>query len=174
MKQGCAAFWESKSLQEMTFDEWEALCDGCGRCCLYAVEEAEKNLIHYTNVACAHLDRFTGKCAIYSDRLTVCPRCNRVSMENLQHLPSLPDTCAYLLLLRGERLPWWHPLISNDPHTVHEAGISVRGKLVVSERHMELSRLMDYVIQTKKKGPIVLLNQYLNQWMMIHAACRTG
>jgi uncharacterized cysteine cluster protein YcgN (CxxCxxCC family) len=33
--------WLSKSLNEMNQQEWEAICDGCGKCCLNTFIDSE-------------------------------------------------------------------------------------------------------------------------------------
>ena len=50
-------FWERIPLKKMTPAEWEAVCDGCGKCCLLKLQDAETDEISYTNVACRLLDR---------------------------------------------------------------------------------------------------------------------
>jgi uncharacterized cysteine cluster protein YcgN (CxxCxxCC family) len=40
-------------------------------------------------------------------------------------------------------LPWWHPLVSGDPATVHQAGVSVRGRAVAEHLAGELE---DHVV----------------------------
>lgn len=129
-------FWEIKSLAEMTPKEWESLCDGCGRCCLNKLENEETGEIFHTDVACRLLDMESCRCASYDDRKRYVPDCQILTHRNLKRYPWLPSTCAYRLLAEGEKLYWWHPLISGSSETVHEARISVRGR-VVSERHTD-------------------------------------
>ncbi len=126
-------FWEKKTLSEMSVEEWESLCDGCGKCCLNKLEDAETKNIYFTNVACRLLDPETCQCSSYSDRQKFVPDCRKLSFRNLSKFPWLPSTCAYRLLAEGKKLLWWHPLVSKNPNTVHEAGVSVRGR-IVSER----------------------------------------
>lgn len=121
------SFWETKSLREMTRDEWESLCDSCGKCCVHKLEDEETGALMATNVACRLLDRRTGRCTDYRHRRAYVPECVRLTPEKLEELDWLPSTCAYLLLHRGEPLPEWHPLVSGDPESVHKAGQSVRG-----------------------------------------------
>jgi uncharacterized protein len=126
-------FWQVKPLGEMTSAEWESLCDGCGRCCLNKLENENSGEIFHTDVACRLLDPDTCRCASYEDRKRFVPDCQILTHQNLKRYPWLPSTCAYRLLAEGGSLYWWHPLVSGDPETVHEAGISVRGR-TVSER----------------------------------------
>ncbi|WP_157215060.1 YcgN family cysteine cluster protein [Flavisphingomonas formosensis] len=120
-------FWETKSLDAMNRTEWEALCDGCGKCCLHKLEDEETGDLYPTNIACRLLDRRTGRCSDYKHRHAYVPECVRLTPAKLRQLDWLPSTCAYRLLADGESLPDWHPLISGDPESVHRAGESVRG-----------------------------------------------
>jgi len=129
-----AQFWKQKSLSETTREEWESLCDGCGKCCLNKLEDAETGQIYHTNVACRLLDNTTCRCSSYTDRKRFVPECQILTPQNLKRYSWLPSTCAYRLVSEGSDLLWWHPLVSGDPETVHKAGISVRGR-AVSERH---------------------------------------
>jgi len=122
-----ARFWEEKRLSEMSRAEWESLCDGCGKCCVHKLEDEETGEIHATNVACRLLDRRTGLCKDYRHRQAYVPECVRLTPSRLRELDWLPGTCAYRLLGEGKPLPDWHPLITGDPETVHQAGQSVRG-----------------------------------------------
>lgn len=126
-------FWKRKKLAEMSAEEWESLCDGCGRCCLNKLEDEETREIHFTNVACRLLDLETCRCVSYEQRTRFVPDCRRLTPLNVGRIPWLPSTCAYRRLAEGKDLEWWHPLVSGDPKTVEEAKISVRGR-VISER----------------------------------------
>ena len=118
-------FWE-KPLAALNHEEWEALCDGCGKCCLHKVEEAETGRIYPTNVACRLLDTHAGRCCNYKGRRSLVPDCLRLSPKALADIEWLPRSCAYKLRAAGEPLPDWHYLISGDRETVHQ-GHSVRG-----------------------------------------------
>ena len=120
------AFWE-KPLNELSRQEWEALCDGCGKCCLHKIEDADTGEVFPTNVACRLLDRDSCRCSNYRERKALVPDCIRLTMGLLGKYEWLPSTCAYRLRAAGEPLPAWHYLISGDRETVHEAGQSVRG-----------------------------------------------
>ena len=126
-------FWRRKSLHEMSTVEWESLCDGCARCCLIKLEDEDTGKLDYTDVACRLLDLNACRCVSYDDRKRYVPDCQILNSKNVKRLSWLPATCAYRLIDEGKDLHWWHPLVSGDPETVHEAGISVRGR-VVSER----------------------------------------
>ena len=129
-------YWQRKRLSEMTRAEWEALCDGCGRCCLNKIEDEPTGKISYTDISCRLLDTKTCRCASYEDRKRFVPECQILTSRNLNKYSWLPSTCAYRLLKEGKHLQWWHPLVSGDPETVHNAGISVRDK-VISERECD-------------------------------------
>lgn len=128
-----AKFWERKALSKMSQQEWEALCDGCGKCCLNKLEDEDTGHVALTRVACRLLDDDTCRCAHYENRHQFVPDCIVLRPDTLeQHAYWLPDTCAYKLIWQGNPLPDWHPLNSGSAQTVHDAGISVRG-LTVSE-----------------------------------------
>ena len=129
-----AAYWRTKTLEEMTREEWEALCDGCARCCLLKLEDADTGEIAYTDIACRLLDLGTCRCTRYRQRLRMVPECVDLTPEQVRKLDWLPSTCAYRLVAEGQDLAWWHPLVSGDPETVHKAGISVRGRVVPERR----------------------------------------
>ena len=119
-------FWE-KPLRELSRAEWEALCDGCGKCCLHKLEDEATGAVHGTNVTCKLLDRHSCRCSNYRERKAFVPDCVRLTPELAGKLAWLPSTCAYRLRSEGKPLPDWHYLISGDRETVHLLGISVRG-----------------------------------------------
>jgi uncharacterized cysteine cluster protein YcgN (CxxCxxCC family) len=137
-------FWKTKSLADMSEAEWESLCDGCGRCCLNKLEDEETGRFHYTRAACKLLDLKTCRCTDYSNRTARVPDCVSLTAANVPNLPWLPSTCAYRLIAQGKPLAWWHPLVSGDPETVHEAGISVRGS-AYSEEGIATDDLGDHI-----------------------------
>lgn len=114
------------------------MCDGCGLCCLHKLEDAETGEVHYTNVACRLLDLGSCRCGRYADRHRLVPDCLRLDPGNVAALAWLPPSCAYRLVAEGRDLPWWHPLVSGDPETVHRAGVSVRGRAVSERRAGDL------------------------------------
>ena len=127
-------FWKTKRLEEMTKDEWESLCDGCGRCCLHKLRDEVTNELSFTNVACRLLELDTCRCGDYAGRKRWVPDCVSLTPEALKEIDWLPPSCAYRLLHEGKSLFWWHPLVSGDPNTVHEAGVSVRGRSVTERQ----------------------------------------
>ena len=124
-------FWETKSLAEMTTAEWEALCDGCGLCCLTKLQDEESDEIVYTRVVCRYSDLTSGACSDYKNRSTNVPTCVSLTLEKVAEFDWLPDTCAYRVLLRGDALPDWHPLITGRQQSVSEAKIGLSAIPVV-------------------------------------------
>jgi uncharacterized protein len=138
-------FWEQKSLAEMTAAEWEALCDGCGRCCLKKLEDEHTGEIAYTDVACRLLDVDRCRCTRYCARTELVADCVSLTPSAVEAFDWLPKTCAYRLIAEGKPLEWWHPLVSGDPTSVHRAGISIRGR-AVSERNVHPDEIEERVI----------------------------
>jgi uncharacterized cysteine cluster protein YcgN (CxxCxxCC family) len=120
-------FWEDTPLHQLDRAQWEALCDGCGKCCLHKLEDADTGELHATNVACRLLDSATAQCKDYRNRRAYVPDCVRLTAANVDSIAWLPRTCAYRLRANGEPLPDWHYLVSGDRDAVHRAGESVRG-----------------------------------------------
>ena len=138
-------FWEDKPLEALDRAQWEALCDGCGKCCVHKLEDEETGELFPTNVACKLLDRHSGRCSNYRHRRAFVPECVRLTPKLATTLDWLPDTCAYRLRAEGKPLADWHPLNSGDPDSVHRAGISVRG-WTVSET--EAGPLEDHILES--------------------------
>lgn len=130
------AFWDDKSLEEMTSAEWEALCDGCGRCCLMKLEDEDTGEIYNSDVRCRLLNGDTCKCSDYPNRQAKVKDCIKLTPANVTEIDWIPRSCGYRRIAEGRGLAWWHPLVSGDPETVVAAGISVRGR-TVSEGEVE-------------------------------------
>lgn len=130
-----ANFWEEKALSDMTISQWESLCDGCGKCCLHKLEDEDDDKLYYTDIACKLLDIESCRCADYKNRVKKVPSCLTLTSATLKDVHFLPDTCAYRLLSEDKPLASWHPLISGNNASVHEAGISVSGR-VLSETYI--------------------------------------
>ncbi|ACE85298.1 YcgN family cysteine cluster protein [Cellvibrio japonicus] len=139
-------FWAAKTLQEMSPDEFESLCDGCGKCCLHKLEDEDTGDVYYTNVACRHLDHDRCRCTRYDQRQQLVAECVVLTPDSVRDTYWLPETCAYRLVDQGLPLFDWHPLISGDPDSVHTAGMSVAGK-VVAENTVALDDLEDYIVR---------------------------
>lgn len=138
-------FWEVKSLAEMNQEEWESLCDGCGRCCLNKLEDEDTGEIYFTNVACKLFDIEKCSCTDYANRKNSMPDCMILSFDNKDALEVMPSTCAYSLLYQGKSLPEWHPLITGNKESVVTAGINVSGK-VISEEYVHYEELPEHLI----------------------------
>ncbi len=140
-------FWEDLPLEALDRAQWEALCDGCGKCCLHKLEDEETGELFSTNVACKLLDRRMGLCKDYKHRRAYVPECVRLTTRNVRDIEWLPSTCAYRLRANGEKLPDWHYLVSGDREAVHRAGESTRGWTISEddagdlEHHMTDRRL---------------------------------
>ncbi|MGH1542113.1 MAG: YcgN family cysteine cluster protein [Arenicella sp.] len=140
-------FWKTKTLAQMDTDEWESLCDGCGQCCLVQLENEEQGKLFFTDVACHLLDQGTCRCTSYDDRATKVSTCMVMDKDNVAFCAEFaPPTCAYRLLVEGKDLYDWHPLVSGDPETVHQRGVSVQNK-VVSANDVDESDLEDHIIE---------------------------
>ncbi|SEQ68962.1 YcgN family cysteine cluster protein [Thalassovita taeanensis] len=140
-------FWETVSITRMTRAEWEALCDGCGKCCLNKLEDEDTGEVALTRVACRLLDDATCRCGQYETRHQFVPECIVLDAKNMdKNLYWMPETCAYKLLWTGQQLKAWHPLISGDPDSVHKAGASVQG-ITVPEFEISEDDWEDYIIE---------------------------
>ena len=123
-------FWRTTSLGQMSREQWESLCDGCGRCCLQKFQDGKTGKVTYTWVSCYLLDVQTCRCSDYGNRTSLVPGCLVLTPDQIRRLRWLPRTCAYRRLSEGKDLDAWHPLVSGDPDSVHRAGISVRDKAI--------------------------------------------
>ena len=131
-------FWETKTLAELDRGQWEALCDGCGKCCLHKLEDDQTGELYPTNVACKLLDRRSAQCKDYKNRRAYVPDCVRLDVGNVFTTDWLPSTCAYRLRANGKALPDWHYLVSGDREAVHRAGESTRGWTVSEDEAGDL------------------------------------
>ncbi len=146
-------FWKEKTLEDLTPAEWESLCDGCGRCCLVKLEDADTGQIHFTDVACKLLDAETCRCRDYANRRRKVHDCIGLTPDGARSLAWLPPSCAYRLVAEGRDLAWWHPLVSGRASSVHEAGVSVRGRVSRSERRVRLADYPDHIVSWPGKRP---------------------
>ncbi|TDG13747.1 YcgN family cysteine cluster protein [Seongchinamella unica] len=123
-------WWNRLSLRELDNEQWEALCDGCAKCCLHKLQDADSGELFYTRIHCRYLDPESCRCRDYAGRLEAVPDCVSLRQDTVASLDWLPETCAYRLRSRGEPLPDWHYLVSGSRQTVHEAGASIRGRSI--------------------------------------------
>ncbi len=138
-------FWQKKRLDQFSREEWEAVCDGCGKCCLFKLAYSNPDEICYTNVVCRLLNLETCRCTDYANRRIHVPTCLILDLETVRSIHWLPKTCAYRRLLNGEDLLWWHHLMTGDPTSVIRAGVSICNK-AISEEEADMSRLEDYIV----------------------------
>lgn len=142
-------FWKTKTLAEMTAEEWESLCDGCAKCCLVKLQDEDTDKVYYTNVACQFLDLQHCRCTSYGNRTEQVEACVKLTADKVDEFFWLPVTCAYRLLAGNKDLPSWHPLVSGSAHTVYSSGCSVKGK-VIAESSINPDDIEDYVIRWVK------------------------
>jgi uncharacterized protein len=141
-------FWKRKDLSEMTDREWESLCDGCGKCCLVKLEDADDSKkTYFTDVGCKLLDGETCRCTDYKHRAAKVSDCVKLTPRNIRRIVWLPPSCGYRLVADGKDLYWWHPLVSGDPETVHQAGVSVRGRVGATEEAVRDEELEDRIVE---------------------------
>lgn len=138
-------FWEQYPLEELTAEEWEALCDGCGQCCLLKFQDEESGELAVLNLACELLDVHSCRCSDYESRLERVPECTRLTPERVEEFRWLPHSCAYRRVAEGRKLARWHPLLSGDPERVHRKGVSVRS-FAVTSRGVPEEQYEDHII----------------------------
>ena len=127
-------FWKTTPLDRMTPEQWESLCDGCGRCCLHKLRDEDTDALSFTDVSCRLLDTNTCRCRKYETRRDWVPDCVSLTPESLREIDWLPPSCGYRLVAEGKDLLLWHPLVSGDPNSVHRAGVSVQGRAIDERR----------------------------------------
>lgn len=148
-------FWKQKPLGDLTSEQWESLCDRCGRCCLEKMIDLRTGKVYYTDLVCPLFDAATCQCQSYADRSRLIPDCVSLTPGPVRDFRWLPRTCAYRLLAEGRELAWWHPLVSGRADSVHEAGISIKGKPLTSRDRVDESlesRVVHWGIWAKKAG----------------------
>ena len=141
-------FWAAKTLEQMTNEEWEALCDGCGRCCLQKLEDRKTGKVQYTWVACYLFDMDKCRCTSYAERIRLVKGCSVLTPSRIREYRWLPRTCAYRLVAEGKDLPPWHPLITGDKNSVHAAGISIKGR-AIPETHVHPDDVEYFAMQDR-------------------------
>lgn len=139
-----SAFWE-QPLDTLDRAQWESLCDGCGKCCLLKAEDEDDGQIYMTNIACKLLDMETARCSDYRRRRFYVPDCIRLTKGRLEKFDWLPASCAYKLRAQDLPLPNWHYLVSGSRETIHEAGMSIRGKVITET---EAGPIEQHILET--------------------------
>lgn len=140
-------FWKKYSLEQLSHQEWEALCDGCGLCCLLKLEDEETQEVEYTKVACQLLDCKTGFCSDYPNRKETVPDCIQLTLEKLKEVAYwLPSSCAYRRIYEGKNLPSWHYLNTGSRQNVIKAKKSVAGRCI-SEKDIHDDELEEYIVR---------------------------
>ena len=134
-------FWEHKSLQDFTEEEWESICTNCGKCCLIKLQDEDTEEIYYTKVTCRYFDKDTCKCTEYLNRCTLVPACIKLTKDNIGNIPWMPKTCAYRYLYEGKGLPPYHPLITGNKDNKH----SIR-HFCLNEKDINFDNIEDYII----------------------------
>lgn len=147
-------FWERFSLDELNQAEWEALCDGCGACCLIKFKDDDTDDVEYTDVACRLLDCATARCRHYPERKAYVPDCITLTLDNISEMYWLPATCAYKRLYLGQKLPDWHLLVTQNPAKtqaeMHARNVSMAGRCVSETQVSELEqeeRVIHWIVQ---------------------------
>jgi uncharacterized protein len=138
-----ATFWDDLPLEALDKAQWEALCDGCGKCCIHKLEDEETGELFATNVACKMLDRRSAQCRDYPRRHAHVPDCITLTPALAREIEWLPATCSYVLRAEGKPLPDWHHLVCGDPEEIHRQGQSVRGWTVSED---DVDHLEDHVL----------------------------
>ncbi len=139
-------FWKSKTLNEMNTEEWEALCDGCGKCCLIRLEDPDTLEVATTKVSCKLFDPKTCQCTNYSERQNIVPTCVQLTPSNIKELKWLPKSCSYRLVSENKELPSWHHLVSGNKNSIHEIKASMKNK-TISEQDVNDEDWVSYIIE---------------------------
>ena len=138
-------FWETKTIEEMTIEEWESLCDGCGICCLHKIEDIDTNRIYYTDVACQLLNIEVCQCLDYSNRSKIVSDCLQLTPKAIRENNWLPNSCAYRRLAEGKGLAWWHPLVSGNSNEVKKICSGLFGK-VFPEKSIDPTEIEEHIV----------------------------
>jgi uncharacterized cysteine cluster protein YcgN (CxxCxxCC family) len=141
------SFWKTKTLSEMTSEEWESLCDGCAKCCLHKLEDEDTGNVYFTSLACRLIDLKTCRCTRYTQRSQIIPNCVDLKHIQAEQYYWLPTTCAYRLVHEGKDLPIWHPLVSKTAASVEAAGMSIRGYARKESKNDNMDDLEDFILE---------------------------
>ncbi len=150
---GDLPFWKTTPLEKMDQEQWESLCDGCGRCCLVKLEDEDTARILFTDVSCTLLDQGSCRCKDYANRQSKVPDCVQLTPDVVKNLTWLPKTCGYRLVAEGKDLAPWHPLVSGSPDTVHQSGISVQNRVFASEDDLTIAEQISRIVTWPNSWP---------------------
>ena len=139
-------FWRNKLLSEMSYEEWESICDGCGKCCVLKLQDVDTEQTFYTDVSCKLLDCKTAQCSQYKNRKSYVHDCISLSPDNLASLNWMPDSCSYKLIYNGFELPDWHPLITGKKASTQESGNSIAGRVTPETELGSEEELFEHII----------------------------
>lgn len=139
-------FWKHYPLSELHPQEWEALCDGCGMCCLIKLEDEDSHEVAYTKVACKLLDCQTASCSDYIHRKQHVPDCIELTPALLDTIHWLPASCAYRRLHEGKDLPRWHYLRTGSRQSIVKAKKSAAGRCI-SEQDVHEADIDTYIVR---------------------------
>ncbi len=140
-------FWQTTTLEDMTQQQWESLCDGCAQCCAHKLEDEDSGELFYTNIVCQYLDTQECRCSVYPERQQKVADCIQITPQNAGTLSWIPETCAYKRLAKGQSLPEWHPLITGNADSARLANVSVSGK-VISEADINEDDMEDFIVES--------------------------
>ena len=157
-------FWLDTALEDMNRSQWEAICDGCAKCCLHKFMDDEDagdvaeyepmptsqgvdgEEVFFTNIVCELLHTKHCECTQYDKRSELVPHCVTLTKENLKDIFYMPKSCSYRRMHEGRGLASWHPLLNKGKKSkMHENGISVRGQ-TVSENDVDMQKFEDYIV----------------------------
>lgn len=145
--QESSPWWENKKLSEISRDEWESLCDHCGKCCLIKLEDEEDGQVYYTNVICDLFKNENCHCSDYWNREALVPTCIRLTQDNLEHINWMPPSCAYRRIQDEQGLPDWHHLVSGDKNTIHKVGKSVKNRTIFEKEIINEQDYEEHVVE---------------------------
>ena len=140
-------WWESTSLADMTREQWESLCDHCGKCCLIKLEDEDDGQVYYTDVVCDLFQDEDCHCSDYWNRETLVPTCVRLTQDNLDTINWMPPSCAYRSIQDEQGLPEWHHLVSGNKATIHQQGQSVKGRTIFEKEIKHADDYQEHVVE---------------------------
>lgn len=145
-------FWKTTPLHKMDRDQWESLCDGCGKCCLLKLEDEDTGDIAYTRIHCKLFNSDTCQCSDYANRKSIVEDCVKLTPAGLEEINWMPESCAYRRIRDGKNLPDWHHLVCGDRERIHAEGQSIKGRTVSEETVFDEDQI-DWIIDWEGNPP---------------------